>query len=194
MLREALMALTFEKGYDAVTVEDITDRADVGRTTFYLHYHDKEDLLIESINTLLDDLIATISVLPLSAWQVQPSPGSAARMETPISLVFEHAAENADLYRVILRGEGAFRAQRQIRQIIASAVDDFLRQKLEQENLQQSPVVPRDVFGYYFAGSLMGILTWWLESEMPYPPAQMAVMFQALFFPGAGEALGIAFP
>jgi AcrR family transcriptional regulator len=194
MLREALMALILEVGYDAVTVEEITSRADVGRTTFYLHYHDKEDLLVESVNAILDDLISKIAKLPLSVWQIQPAPGEQTIAYTPILQIFEHAAENADLYRIILRGEGAFRAQKQVRAIIAAAVDDYLRQKLAQEEPSIVPVVPRDVFANYFAGSLLSTLNWWLESDMPYSTKQMTEMFQVLFFPGAGEALGFSFP
>ena len=59
-LREALFALILEKGYDAVTIEHITERADLGRTTFYLHYRDKEDLLLEAIDTIAAELIARI--------------------------------------------------------------------------------------------------------------------------------------
>ena len=59
-LKEALFALILEKGYDAVTIEDITGRADLGRTTFYLHYRDKEELLLEAIDSIANDLIARL--------------------------------------------------------------------------------------------------------------------------------------
>ncbi len=78
-LREALFNLILEKGYDAVTVEEITARADVGRTTFYLHYHDKEDLLMESIGELVDDLIEQMARFPMDEWKLERgSAGSAA--------------------------------------------------------------------------------------------------------------------
>ena len=51
LLREALMELTLERGYDHVTIQDILDRADVGRSTFYAHYHDKDDLLVSEFET-----------------------------------------------------------------------------------------------------------------------------------------------
>ncbi len=69
-LREALMSLILEKGYDAVTIEDITTRADTGRTTFYLHYRDKEELLLESINEVVDGLFTQISQVPLAEWNL----------------------------------------------------------------------------------------------------------------------------
>ncbi len=55
-LRNALMALILERGYNAVTIEDITERADLGRTTFYLHFRDKEELLVESLEEIAADL------------------------------------------------------------------------------------------------------------------------------------------
>jgi len=67
-LREAMLDLMEEKGYDQVTVEELTDRADIGRTTFYLHYSAKQDLLLEQFGELLDQLVVQLSQIPLSAW------------------------------------------------------------------------------------------------------------------------------
>jgi len=52
LLRDALMELTLERGYDRVTVQDILDKADVGRSTFYAHYRDKDDLLVSEFEAL----------------------------------------------------------------------------------------------------------------------------------------------
>src|SRR5690348_4163921 len=52
LLEEACIALILEKGYEAVTVQDILDRANVGRSTFYVHYRDKEDLLMSRFQAL----------------------------------------------------------------------------------------------------------------------------------------------
>src|SRR3990172_4149344 len=56
LLRDAFMELIVEKGYDAVTILDITERANVARPTFYLHYNDKEDLLFKMMTEVYDDL------------------------------------------------------------------------------------------------------------------------------------------
>lgn len=194
-LRNALFALILEKGYEAVTIEDITRRADVGRTTFYLHFKDKEDLLIESLDATIDDFIQRVSSLPISAWaQSLEYNGESGAQRSPVLLVFEHAAENANLYRVMLRGEGVSRAQNQVRAVIANAVGEFIRQWVEKDHLVIHLSVPMDFFANYFAGSLMGILTWWLEQDMPYQPAQMALMFQRMLYPGAKEVLGVEIP
>ena len=152
------MALILEKGYDAVTIEDITSRADTGRTTFYLHYRDKEELLLESINEVVEGLFTQISQVPLAEWGL-PSKESVEGALFPILLVFQNAAENADLYRVVLRGEGTSRIQNLIRTLTASAISEFLRLMAERDGLTFHPVVPVEVFSNYFAGSLLGVLT-----------------------------------
>jgi AcrR family transcriptional regulator len=178
-LKDALLALILEKGYDSVTIEEITERADLGRTTFYLHYKDKEELLLESISELVDDLVK----------QTRDS------TVEPILLSFYHARDNADLYRIILRGEGAFKAIERLRKIVAQTIDELLGEALHdlavQENTKIEPLVPMKIFIHYFSGSLLGIMTWWLEEEEPYTPEEMTEMFQLMFFQGALQALGI---
>ncbi len=187
MLKEALFALILEKGYDAVTIEDITERADLGRTTFYLHYKDKEDLLVESIDSIAADLIAR---LPPTAWNVADPPGDdGGQVMDAIRVTFQHAAENAQLYRIILRGEGATQANRRIHAIIRQKAVELVSERLKDGSLR--PQVPMDVFANYFAGTLLATITWWLEADSPYPPEQMAEMFRMLFFQGGRKVLGI---
>jgi AcrR family transcriptional regulator len=190
-LRSSLLALILERGYDTVTIEDITSRADLGRTTFYLHYHDKEELFLETLGELVDNLVAQIAQIPISAW-ILPGPGGSSVVETaaPIVLTFQHAADNAGLYRLILRGEAAFSAKRRLHKIINRAVQEFLRLKQDKENLVINPQVPMDVFASYLAISWLGIIAWWLEEDLPYTPEEMGQMFQKMFLYGAIEVLG----
>jgi AcrR family transcriptional regulator len=185
-LKEALFALILEKGYDAVTIEEITSRADLGRTTFYLHYKDKEDLLVESMDSIAAELIDR---LPPPAWNVAGMPGEAGRVLDAIRVTFQHAAENAQLYRIILRGEGAIQANRRIHGIISKQAAETISGGVKQDSLH--PQVPVDVFSSYFAGTLLATVTWWLDADMPYPPDEMAEMFRMLFFQGGRKVLGI---
>jgi AcrR family transcriptional regulator len=187
LLRAALLELILEKGFEMVTVEDITDRADLGRTTFYLHYKDKEDLLFENINEMIDDLFVQISDLPLSVWNFPTDDGRDENLiPTPILLIFQHAAEHADLYRIILRGAGTSEATARLREIISNAVSEFIELKRETgESLHLNMRVPLDFFANYFTGSLLGIVNWWLETGAPYTPEEMASMYRQLFFLGA---------
>jgi AcrR family transcriptional regulator len=191
-LKDSLTMLVLEKGYDAVTVEEITQRADLSRTTFYLHYRDKDELLLESVDQMVNDLIQQITQLPVAAWGREGLAGDlASPSENPVQLIFEHAALNADLYRVILRVEGAFKALERLRETISSSAVGVLQITMQQEGLQLNPQVPLEVFSNYFAAALLGTITWWLEGDMPYKPTQMAENFQKLFFFGAYQVLGV---
>jgi AcrR family transcriptional regulator len=193
-LRDALLSLILEKGYDSVTIEEITDRADVGRTTFYLHYRDKEELLLECINGAIDELVEEITRIPLSAWRLAPSDDQETlSLDNPILQIFNYVIENADLYRIIMRGMGSGQTQNRIREIIANAVSEFLVERAKQKDIIMNPTVPLEVFSNYFAGSLMSLVAWWLEMDMPYKPEEMTRMFQKMFFPGAGDVLGFIF-
>ncbi len=191
LLREAFYALILEKGYEAVTVEEITNRADLGRTTFYLHYRDKEDLLMESISELVDDLIAQMSLLSTNEWRLNAN-STSQQASIALTLPFQHVANNARLYRIIVRGEGTYSVTRRLREIVVQASEEMIRVLLEKENWSIKPQVPMEVFMNYLAGSWLGLVTWWLENEMPYSPEQMSLMFQKMFMRGAREVLGIS--
>jgi len=177
-LKDAMLALVLEQGFDAVTIEQITHRADLGRTTFYLHYRDKEELLLESIRELIDDLVAHIRVSNSS----------------PILLAFQHAAENADLYRIILRGEGAYSAVERLRKTINQTIEELFKEFLQARADVEPDLIrssfPLEVVTNFLAGSLLGLLTWWLEERPPYTTEQMADMFRRLFLDGIRETLG----
>lgn len=191
-LRQALSDLMNEKGYDEVTVEEITERADIGRTTFYLHYRAKQDLLLEQFGELIDQLIHQLSQAPFSAW-LQRGEVKAPEQHPirPISIIFHHAADNADLYRIVLRGEGVDQASERLRIIMTNALDAFIRNKMESEDEQVILKVPKEVFTNYFAGALLNVIKWWLEAEMPYEPEEMEGMIYQLLIPGASQTLGI---
>jgi AcrR family transcriptional regulator len=190
MLKEALFTLILEKGYDGVTVEDITRKADLGRTTFYLHYRDKEDLLLKSIDAIADDLLSQISRTNLLGGPTSDMPTfTEMRQMNPVLLVFQHAGENANLYQIILRGGSATPAAGRFREIISTAAQAFFSTNLKQSTPGHTPGVPLDVLANYFAGSLLNLVTWWLENGMPYPPDQMAGIFRQLFFQGAQSAI-----
>ena len=198
LLKEAMFALILEKGYDAVTIEDITERADLGRTTFYLHYHDKEELLLEAIDAIADDLMEQIAPIPYDNWDV-PGPAPTEQngaldappepRRDPIRVVFQHAQENAHLYLIILRGEGATKAAGRVQAIISQKAAEVIKTLQTSGTFGLNPQVPVEVFANYFAGALLGLITWWLESTVPYTPNEMAEMFRKLFFQGGRKVI-----
>jgi AcrR family transcriptional regulator len=191
-LREAMSNLMAEKGYDQVTVEELTDRADIGRTTFYLHYSAKQDLLLEQFGELLDNLVIQLSQIPLSSWRQEGDSFIVDEQPNrPICMIFQHAADNEELYRIVLQGDGVDQASERLQTVMTNAVDTYLRNKLGDDQEQIKIQIPIDVFANYFAGAMLGVIKWWLEAGMPYTSGEMEAIFFQMFLPGASQVLGM---
>ena len=166
LLQDSLIALILERGYDAITVQDVTDRANLGRATFYLHYRDKVELLGSSLETIFGELVNTLG--PISRTDLEEH-------KAPLALVaFNHAQQHRDLYRIMLRGQGAAVMQGRIKTYLVA----IIQQRIE----QLFPVlpVPSEIIAQHMAGSLLALIGWWLESETPYSADAMAEIFQQL--------------
>lgn len=180
LLRDALIALILEKGYDSVTVQDITDRANLGRATFYLHFKNgKDQLLMNSLREMFDDLKSRIA--PPS----QDIPVSDMAMRI---VPFQHAFENRDLYRVTLLSQQGTAA-------IVNGIRDYLavsmRERIDVIVADRQPLVPLDILANYLAGAMISLISWWLRQDTNYTAEQMADMFRQLSMPTITSALGI---
>ena len=178
LLREALIALIQEKGFSTLTVQDITDRADINRVTFYFHYKDKEDLLYHVLNEMYSELDEKAQAAEtLEAWnQLDALHG------------FQHIAEYADLYRALWSKKGMLSFLGRLIDLLAHT-----SMKAEQARLQvdvQSPI-PLEIFEYYCAGAFVGLSRWWLEHETAYSAEQMADMYYQIALKGGAWAMGV---
>lgn len=152
-LREAFVALVLERGYEAVTVEDITERADVARATFYAHFNDKEQLLTILFEDLTNELTMRLATVR----------GAPESIRTYIVReLYSHAAQFRDLYLVCLRGAGNGRARSAYRDIIASRAEDVFGERLRSSRREAN--VPLVVLGRAFAGAHVTLLEDWLEA------------------------------
>jgi AcrR family transcriptional regulator len=193
-LRTALLALIKEKGYDAISIEDITERANVGRATFYLHYKDKEDLLLEEFSEMANEKVQVLSKIPFSAWlQSQEAIARAGgkKPAPPLLIVFEHIYDNSELYYILLKSEKSSRIVERIRKISTEAIVKFMETKAETESLPLHFNVPLEFFAAFFSGALLSTIDWWLEEDMRHSPREMTHLFQSLFFKGAKNTIGI---
>ena len=171
MLRDALIALIEERGYDPITVQDITDRADLARTTFYLHYKDKDELLFSSMQEIYDDLLSRIR------------PGV---MDDDAD--WRHVAEHADFYRTMLGEHGSTGFVVKLREFLA----EVLRRQVLVPLIRaqgDDPRLPLDFMAHYLAGAQVGMMAWWLENDMPHSPEEMAQMGQQMAVNGLLWAL-----
>ncbi|MFW5713332.1 MAG: TetR/AcrR family transcriptional regulator [Brevefilum sp.] len=190
-LQDALIQLILEQSYDSVTIEEITDHADLGRTTFYLHFKDKEELLMHAIDTICEDFLEKHSSL-LASIDNPENDFKKLRYHLDDRIlyqIFVHARDNADLYKVMLRGEGGPRATRRFSNIIR---DETVKRLKKLKSLEIK--VPADIFAIYFSGMLMELVTWWLEEEQPYSIEEMVAFFQQMFIFGALDTLSIDKP
>jgi AcrR family transcriptional regulator len=196
-LRKALSELIKEKGYDSISVEEITQRANLGRATFYLHYKDKEDLLVDEFSELANERARTLSQVPFSAWLPDlenPEHTPENKPSEPFLTVFQHVADNADIYRILLKNEKSDRLLGRIRKIIAQSITEFMQTKVESDPIPLLLEVPIDLLAAYFSGALLSCVDWWLGQGSTYSPEEMTRMFQRLFFPGARRILGVSNP
>lgn len=177
-LHEALMELIQEKRYDKITVQDIIDRADVGRSTFYSHYLDKEDLLVKGLEMFSNNLQAQI--------EVEHNKEETGEHVLHSHIFFKHADLHHDLYKAMQEGGGAdiiFEAGRQhLEQDIKNHLDALLPESFE-------PEIPTPVISSYLAGAMLSVLNWWLNTGRPFPPEQIDAMFQQLAMYGVDKFL-----
>ena len=183
MLRDALVAQIEEKGFDGITVQDITDRAGLNRATFYLHYHDKQDLLENSLRDAVDELMADLGASTDGQGLL-----TSDESPRPITAVFEHVAQHALFYRVMLSAEGVPAFSAGVRDYMAEVTLRWL------SALQPYPSqsrVPLEIVANSLSWSLLGVLIWWLEHDMPHPPDYMAEQFQQLITLDLRQVLGL---
>ncbi len=180
LLRDALIALMLEKGYDAVTVQDITDRANLGRATFYLHYKDKDELLLSMMEEILEEVMERST--PFS-----PEDNFLTAGQPPSLYAFQHAEANADFYRAMLGEGGLSGVLTRYRQLVAAGV----QAQFEPLFPPDASPVPVEILAHFVVGALNALLVWWLENNRPYPAEYMAHVFHQLVLTGF---TGIAAP
>jgi AcrR family transcriptional regulator len=196
-LRKSLMELIREKGYESLTIEDITSRANLGRATFYLHYHDKDDLLLEEFSLLAQERVEALSKIPFTAWLPNAEEmviDAGNKPIQPFLMVFQHVADNEELYRILLQNPGSKRLAGRIREILIESINEFVQTKAKTDPIPIQFQVPVELLAAYFNGALVSSIDWWLENMEQVPAEEMTRMFQRLFFPGARKIMGLDKP
>jgi AcrR family transcriptional regulator len=172
LLQDALVAMMIEKGYEATTVQNIIDRANVGRATFYAHFADKETLLASG----LEDLRALLTE------RLHQAPG---RLGFSLAML-EHAHDHLPVYGAIVgRESGAFVLQR-IHRMIADLAGLDLKAAGLKGTAEQRALAVESV-----AGAFMAVLTWWLDHGAKLSPQEVDVVFRRLLLRGLAAELGL---
>jgi AcrR family transcriptional regulator len=164
LLGDALISLTLEKGYDRITIQEITERANVAYSTFFRHYRDKSELLTARLGAAIQDLISRID-----AASADPN------RSTDGLVIFEHVYEHSTLYRVLLRSMETIQVRQRVTDMIAG-----INLRTCQSLHQPGALVPPQVAANHIAASLLALIEWWLVHDKPYSIEQMAQIYDGL--------------
>jgi AcrR family transcriptional regulator len=179
-LRKALVELILEKRYDAITVQNVIDRANVGRSTFYAHFRDKEDLFLSDWEGLLEAFVRG------SDWQ-----NTTGGRIVPVKELFTHVQEFHHFYKALVRSRKTSWLFKTGQSYLTKSIEDALTALLADK---PQTAVPLPILSSYLASGIMTLLRWWLDHNMPYPPERMDEIFHQLVIPGFQSVLGTTTP
>jgi AcrR family transcriptional regulator len=176
-IEDAFVQLVLEQGYERVAVEDITDRADLARATFYAHYPNKEAVQFSVFNRLTEDLVKRIAG--------EDGPSNVVYRDA-IQTAYKHAAEMPDLYRACL-------SDARTRQTHLSTLSRYAEQNFRDRltALNSQPRVPVPVMARAFVGAHVTILEAWLAGELDGDVEELASMTLDLLIYGTAWAHGL---
>ena len=173
VLQDALVELILEKGFDRVTVQDVIERANVGRSTFYSHFKDTEDLFLsgfENLWSLFEGHLTQQTLENAGVWDLS-------------LIVFQHAQSYTGVYRALVGKQGGNLMSAHMHKYLSA----LMRESLKGQWTKSKPI-PLDIVVYHLASSLIALLAWWVEHDLPHPPQRMNEIYQQLTRP-AIEAL-----
>jgi len=175
LINEALMDLMHSRSFEQITVQDIIDKADIGRTTFYAHFKDKEDLATQFFEEKMEDLTKGIQ------------PVSGKILVFPIAEMFAHLKEQNASHSAWLGSRG--------REFLFSIGQKYWFRRLEKElkahtPKNHTPHVPVPIIAQILIGAATSLLHWWMSNKMPYSPEEMQEMYNRIVLPGVRLAIG----
>jgi AcrR family transcriptional regulator len=188
LIRDALTTLMEEKGFENITVSDLTAKADINRGTFYLHYRDKYDLLEQSEN----EVIKEINEIIKDAQQLIPK-NDAYRYSLQlehfpfITTLFEYILENSSFMKVILGPKGDPAFQEKMKEVMKRNLLQNVVEKIKKENL----IVPPEHLIAYVCSAHLGVIQHWIENGMKESPREMSSILAQITLLGPGYVTGL---
>ncbi len=171
-LRDALLELVVERGYEKSSVQDILDRSGVGRATFYEHFRNKEDLLRRSLDQLREHL--------MQEWNSASRGTAQSKVVLGFSLAFfRHVDGHRRLYRAIVGRESGVIVDRQMRRMLA----ELVKAEIVASGRKDQDGVRTDMAAQYVVGALMSTVTWWLDRNVKLSPDEIDGAFRRMTLP-----------
>ena len=182
LIKTALSELIQEKGFDHVSITDLTQRANINRGTFYLHYQDKYDLLEKFENEVLDDINTNAENFRKSIKDIDFLGEDISNEIKPfINKIFTYIKENYIIMKVILGPKSDMRFQNKIKK----ALNILLTEKGWDNYFDsQNTFVSKNYFISYLVSAHIGVIRQWIDSGMNESAENMAEMISTMFFLG----------
>ena len=160
LISDAFVELLLEKGYEAMSIRDVIERANVGRSTFYSHFKDKEELFVSQLDRLLEALSRHLPQEHVEQNPFFPSLG-----------LFQHIQEQQKLFRALSWTSGVDILTKHLQKSMSEKIEEKLKSS------GQAYEIPVPVMANFLAGSFLTLVKWWLDNKMPYSPGEMDVMY-----------------
>lgn len=191
LIRNALSELIEEKGYNNISITDITTKADINRGTFYLHYVDKYDLLEKIENEVIEELQESINntrnIDAVSTEFVNNLNSVDKPMPFMIN-IFEYIKENSKFMKAILGPKGDPKFHMKIKELIETSLfEKKMIKAFKAENIK----VPKEYFISYVLSAHLGVIQQWIQSGMDKSPEDMALILSKLFLLGPFKVAGL---
>jgi AcrR family transcriptional regulator len=176
-----MLALIKEKGFEALTVQEIIDRANVGRATFYAHFDNKDDLLVSGFEDLRASLKAHQREALTRGRTVED------RVFGFSQEVFAHTSEYRDVFRAMVGKRSGGVVERMLHKLVVDLVREDVKETVAQ---RENDAVPAEALVQFIAGALFGLLMWWLEGKNRLSVAEVNALFRRLAVPALKTARG----
>jgi AcrR family transcriptional regulator len=170
-LREALIQLIAERGWDDIAVQDLCERANIGRSTFYSHFPNKGALLVGGLEDLRMELVRQAAQ---RAGTDRAGPANSPRLRFALGLI-QHAHEQRKVFRSLIGRRSGHVVQQHFREMVIRLVTDELP--------ASTGKLPRAAAARWIAGAFVELLAWWVEQRSPMSPVELAALFDQLSWP-----------
>jgi AcrR family transcriptional regulator len=182
LLQDALVGLIEEKGYESITVQEILDRANVGRSTFYAHFQYKDQLLY----SCFDDIHELFEQLNKRVSEARKNSEDINHVDITLSL-FRFAGRNHRFFKALLgkRRNGVFN------QYFYDYLFAHMHEHLKLPLASEKRSLQSEIMAHYLASAFMGILVWWVDNDLPCTAEEIDMYFNRLVMPGFRNVLGL---
>lgn len=177
LVNSAMHELLGEKRFEAITVQHILDRAGIGRSTFYSHYYDKEDVHMSMMKEMIDGMNLQLA-------EKHPTGAILPSLE-----LFQHVYSDRRQFQAVVSGQTGERLWEMMRRELSRIIERSLAYGRDEGKALS---IPLTVVSAYLGGAFLNLLKWWVKEGMPYEPGEMDRIFRQLALPGVWAALGRA--